>query len=286
MQPGPDVTDLTRLTLADARDGLAARRFSSTELTRAHLDVIETARALNAYVLELPDRALAMARVADDKIAAGSARPLEGLPLGVKDLFCTHGVVSTACSNILRGFEPPYESTVTHQLWRDGAVMLGKLNCDEFAMGSSNETSCFGPVVSPWRRQGSNVHAGRRGIAGAHLVPAAPPAARRRRWRRISAWAPPRRTPAAPSASRRLHRHRRHQADLRPLLRWGIVAFASSLDQAGPIARTVRDAAIMLRSMSGTTRRTPPRRHARPRLRGAVSGREGDPDRHPRRSTV
>jgi aspartyl-tRNA(Asn)/glutamyl-tRNA(Gln) amidotransferase subunit A len=247
------VTDLTHLTLAKARDGLAARRFSSVEITRAHLDAVEKAMALNVYVLPTPERALAMAQVADEKIAKGEARPLEGLPLGVKDLFCTHGVVTTAGSNILRGFEPPYESTVTHQLWRDGAVMLGKLNCDEFAMGSSNETSCFGPVVSPWRRQGSNVHAEAGGaIAGAHLVPggssggsAAAVAARLCLGATATDTGGSIRQPAAFTGT----------VGIKPTYgrcsRWGIVAFASSLDQAGPIARTVQDAAILLRSMAG-----------------------------------
>jgi aspartyl-tRNA(Asn)/glutamyl-tRNA(Gln) amidotransferase subunit A len=247
------MTDLTHLTLAEARDSLAERRFSAVEIARAHLDAVEKAAALNAYVLPTPERALAMAAVSDAKIAKGDARPLEGLPLGVKDLFCTHGVVSTACSNILRGFEPPYESTVTHQLWRDGAVMLGKLNCDEFAMGSSNETSCFGPVVSPWRRQGSNVHAGASGaIEGTHLVPggssggsAAAVAARLCLAATATDTGGSIRQPAAFTGT----------VGIKPTYgrcsRWGTVAFASSLDQAGPIARTVRDAAIMLRSMSG-----------------------------------
>src|SRR5918995_334573 len=253
--------DLPALPPADARDGLAARRFSSTEITRAHLDAVEKAMALNAYVLPTPERALAMAEVSDGKIAKGEARPLEGLPLGVKDLFCTHGVVTTAGSNILRGFEPPYESTVTHQLWRDGAVMLGKLNCDEFAMGSSNETSCFGPVVSPWRRQGSNVHAEAGGaIAGAHLVPggssggsAAAVAARLCLGATATDTGGSIRQPAAFTGT----------VGIKPTYgrcsRWGTVAFASSLDQAGPIARTVRDAAIMLRSMAGPGPRATPR---------------------------
>src|SRR5437879_10060800 len=117
---------------------------------------MEQARALNAYVLETPDQARAMAKAADARLAAGDARPLEGLALGVKDLFATKGVRTTACSHILDNFVPSYESTVTANLWRDGAVMLGKLNNDEFAMGSSNETSYFGPVISPWRRKGAN----------------------------------------------------------------------------------------------------------------------------------
>src|SRR4051794_12003660 len=195
-----------------------------------------------------------MAAVSDAKIAKGEARPLEGIPLGIKDLFCTHGVVSTAGSKILANFEPPYESSVTHNLWRDGAVMLGKLNMDEFAMGSSNETSAFGPVVSPWRRKGSNVGAsGVSGaIEGAHLVPggssggaAAAVAARLCLGATATDTGGSIRQPAAFTGT----------VGIKPTYgrcsRWGTVAFASSLDQAGPFARTVRDAAIMLRSMSG-----------------------------------
>ncbi len=181
-------------------------------------------------------------------------RPLEGIPLGIKDLFCTEGVVSTAGSNILKTFEPPYESTITRNLWADGAVMLGKLNMDEFAMGSSNETSAFGPVVSPWRRRGSNVHAGGKAgaIEGAHLVPggssggsAAAVAARLCLGATATDTGGSIRQPAAFTGT----------VGIKPTYgrcsRWGTVAFASSLDQAGPITRTVRDAAIMLRSMAG-----------------------------------
>src|SRR5471032_280249 len=150
------MTDLTSLTLAEARSGLASKAFTSLELTDAHLKAIEDARALNAFVLETPDQARAMARAIDSKIAKGEGGPLAGIPLGIKDLFATKDVRTTACSKILGNFVPSYESTVTSQLWRDGAVMLGKLNNDEFAMGSSNETSCFGPVINPWRREGSN----------------------------------------------------------------------------------------------------------------------------------
>ncbi len=247
------MNDLTHLTLAEARDGLKAKRFSATELAKAHIAAIEQARVLNAYVLETPEKALGMAAVADAKIMAGEARPLEGIPLGVKDLFCTKGTVTTACSNILKGFEPPYESTVTEQLWRDGAVMLGKLNNDEFAMGSSNETSAFGPVVNPWRRRGSNVHAAQEGaIEGAHLVPggssggsAAAVAARLCLGATATDTGGSIRQPAAFTGT----------VGIKPTYgrcsRWGIVAFASSLDQAGPIARTVRDCAILLRSMAG-----------------------------------
>ena len=247
------MTDLTHLTIAEARDGLKAKAFSAVELAQAHLTAIEKARVLNAYVLETPERALAMAKASDEKIAKGEGRPLEGIPLGIKDLFCTHGVQSTAGSNILKGFEPPYEATVTHNLWRDGAVMLGKLNMDEFAMGSSNETSAFGPVVSPWRRKGSNVHASdASGVEGAHLVPggssggsAAAVAARLCLGATATDTGGSIRQPAAFTGT----------VGIKPTYgrcsRWGTVAFASSLDQAGPIARTVRDTAILLRSMAG-----------------------------------
>ena len=143
------MTDLISMTIAEARNGLANKSFTSLELTDAHLAAIEAARALNAFVLETPDKARAMARAIDAKIAKGEGGPLAGIPLGIKDLFATKDVRTTACSKILGNFVPPYKSTVTSQLWRDGAVMLGKLNNDEFAMGSSNETSCFGPVVNP-----------------------------------------------------------------------------------------------------------------------------------------
>ena len=187
------MTGLTALTLARARDGLRQKEFSAVELARAHIDAIETARPLNAFIIETPEKALAMARNADTRIAKGDAGPLEGIPLGIKDLYCTEGVQTTAGSHILEGFVPPYESTVTANLWRDGAVMLGKLNLDEFAMGSSNETSYFGPVISPWRR----------GARIPRWCPAARRAARRRRSRRGFVSARRRPTPAARSASPR-----------------------------------------------------------------------------------
>ena len=143
------MTDLTKLTLADARDALKAKTISARELTDAHISAMEKARALNAYVLDTPDHARTMAKASDEKLAKGEGGPLEGIPLGIKDLYATKGVRTTACSKILGNFVPEYESTVTSQLWRDGAVMLGKLNNDEFAMGSSNESSAFGPSVSP-----------------------------------------------------------------------------------------------------------------------------------------
>ncbi|NOT42378.1 MAG: Asp-tRNA(Asn)/Glu-tRNA(Gln) amidotransferase subunit GatA, partial [Alphaproteobacteria bacterium] len=140
------MSDLTGLTIAEARDGLKKKAFSAKELTEAHIKAVEKARALNAFVTETPDIARAGAAEADKRIAAGSARALEGIPLGIKDLFCTKGVLTTAGSHILDGFKPPYESTVSRNLFEAGAVMLGKLNMDEFAMGSSNETSYYKPV--------------------------------------------------------------------------------------------------------------------------------------------
>ena len=150
------MTDLTKLTLADALDGLKAKKFSSREITQEFIQTIEGSRVLNAYVVETPEKALEMADNADVRLAKGEGGKLEGAPLGVKDLYCTKGVRTTACSNILGEFTPTYESTVTQNLWDEGAVMLGKLNMDEFAMGSSNETSRFGPPINPWRRKGDN----------------------------------------------------------------------------------------------------------------------------------
>jgi aspartyl-tRNA(Asn)/glutamyl-tRNA(Gln) amidotransferase subunit A len=236
------MTELTALTLAEARDGLRKRAFSAAELADAHIAAIEQARALNAYVLETPDAARAMAKDADARLKAGEARPLEGLPLGIKDLFATKDVRTTACSHILDNFVPTYESTVTAQLWRDGAVMLGKLNNDEFAMGSSNETSYFGPVINPWRRKGSNVALVPGGSSGGS---AAAVAARLCLGATATDTGGSIRQPAAFTGT----------VGIKPTYgrcsRWGIVAYASSLDQAGPIARTVRDAAILLRSMAG-----------------------------------
>jgi aspartyl-tRNA(Asn)/glutamyl-tRNA(Gln) amidotransferase subunit A len=236
------MSDLTALTLAQARDGLRQKEFSATELAEAHLAAIAKAHALNAFVLETPDRAREMARDSDARLAKGEGGPLEGLPLGIKDLFCTAGVRTTACSHILENFVPTYESTVTTNLWHDGAVLLGKLNCDEFAMGSSNETSYFDPVVSPWRRRNSDAKLVPGGSSGgsaaavaAHLCVGA--------------------TGTDTGGSIRQPAAFCGIAGVKPTYgrcsRWGIVAFASSLDQAGPFARTVRDCAILLRSMAG-----------------------------------
>ncbi|MCG6204067.1 Asp-tRNA(Asn)/Glu-tRNA(Gln) amidotransferase subunit GatA [Rhodopseudomonas sp. HC1] len=236
------MTDLTSLTLAEAREGLATKSFTAVELTDAHLNAIEAARVLNAYVVETPDEARKMAQAADAQIAKGEGGPLAGIPLGIKDLFATKGTRTTACSKILGDFKPTYESTVTTQLWRDGAVLLGKLNNDEFAMGSSNETSCFGPVVNPWRRAGSDAQLVPGGSSGGSAAAVAAGLC-------LGATATDTggsiRQPAAFTGT----------VGIKPTYgrcsRWGIVAFASSLDQAGPIARTVRDSAILLRSMAG-----------------------------------
>ncbi len=250
-----DLTDLTALTLADARDALRSRRVSSVELTQAHLDAIERARALNAYVATTPQRALEMARASDARLAGGEAGPLEGLPIGVKDLYATLGVHTQACSHILDHFKPPYESTVTANLWRDGAVMLGKLNMDEFAMGSSNETSYYGPVASPWLPPNWSADQARAALAsdkrglltpgGSSGGSAAAVAARLCLAATASDTGGSIRQPAAFTGT----------AGVKPTYgrcsRFGMVAFASSLDQAGPIARTVRDCAIMLGSMAG-----------------------------------
>ncbi|MGJ0393813.1 MAG: Asp-tRNA(Asn)/Glu-tRNA(Gln) amidotransferase subunit GatA [Methylocystis sp.] len=237
------MSDLTHLTLAEARDALKSKKISAVELTKAHLAAIGSARALNCFITETPELALKQAEASDARLASGEAGSLEGLPLGIKDLYCSKGVRTTAASRILDDFTPTYESTVSANLLRDGAVTLGKLNLDEFAMGSSNETSAFGPVVSPWKRKGDRdakiVPGGSSGgssaAVAAHLCLGA--------------------TATDTGGSIRQPAAFTGTVGIKPTYgrcsRWGIVAFASSLDQAGPITRTVRDAAIMLRSMAG-----------------------------------
>ncbi len=236
------MSELTSLTLAEARDRLRRREFSAVELADAHIAVMAKARALNAFVLETPEHARAMAQAADARLGAGEARPLEGLALGIKDMFATRDVRTTACSHILDNFLPTYESTVSSNLWRDGAVMLGKLNNDEFAMGSSNETSCFGPVISPWRRKGANTPLVPGGSSGGSASAVAAGLC-------LGA------TGTDTGGSIRQPAAFTGIVGIKPTYgrcsRWGIVAFASSLDQAGPFARTVRDAAILLTSMAG-----------------------------------
>ncbi len=235
------MSELTALTIAEARDKLKAKAFTATELTEAYIAAIESANdKLNAYVAVTPEKAREMAKASDARIAEGKAGALEGIPLGVKDLFATKGIHTQACSHILDGFKPEYESTVTANLWADGAVMLGKLNMDEFAMGSS-KCSYYGPVKNPWRANGSDVDLVPGGSSGgssaavaAHLCAGA--------------------TATDTGGSIRQPAAFTGTVGIKPtygrVSRWGTVAYASSLDQAGPIARDVRDAAILLKSMA------------------------------------
>ncbi|MEM1104930.1 MAG: Asp-tRNA(Asn)/Glu-tRNA(Gln) amidotransferase subunit GatA [Pseudomonadota bacterium] len=237
------MSDLTQFSLAGALDGLEAGRFSAVELTEAFLAAIDAANpALNAYVLATPERALEMAKASDARRSAGEAGALEGAPIGVKDLYCTKGVRTTACSAILGEFTPTYESTVTQNLWDAGAVMLGKLNMDEFAMGSSNETSRFGPCVNPWRAAGRAEALTPGGSSGGSASAVAADLC-------LGATASDTggsiRQPAAFTGT----------VGIKPTYgrasRYGMVAFASSLDQAGPIAKTVEDAALLLQVICG-----------------------------------
>jgi aspartyl-tRNA(Asn)/glutamyl-tRNA(Gln) amidotransferase subunit A len=236
------MTDLTKLTIAEARDGLKNKDYTSQELTEGFLKNIEAANSsLNAYVAVTADKARDMAKASDAKLGAGNAGTLEGIPLGIKDLFATEGVHTQACSHILDGFKPAYESTVTANLWADGAVMLGKLNMDEFAMGSSNETSYYGDVINPWRKKGSNQDLVPGGSSGGSATAVA---ARMCMGATATDTGGSIRQPAAFTGT----------VGIKPTYgrcsRWGTVAFASSLDQAGPIAHTVRDSAILLKSMA------------------------------------
>ena len=249
------MTDLTVLTLAQARAALVSKKISSVELTSAYLDAIEKAKALNAYVVVTADAALASAAMSDARLAAGDARPLEGLPLGIKDLYATLGVHTQACSHILDGFKPQYESTVTSHLWRDGALMLGKLNMDEFAMGSSNETSYYGPVASPWLPPNWSVEQARAALHGDKQGLLTPGGSSGGSASAVSAHLCLAATASDTGGSIRQPAAITGTVGIKPTYgrcsRWGMVAFASSLDQAGPIARDMRDAAIMLKSMAG-----------------------------------
>ncbi len=238
------MSELTSLTIAEARAKLAAKEIKAVELTDAYLSAIDAANgALNAYVAVTPDIARDMAKASDARIADGKAGVLEGIPLGVKDLFATKGVHTQACSHILDGFKPEYESTVTTNLWNAGAVMLGKLNMDEFAMGSSNESSYYGPAVNPWKATGSDEKLVPGGSSGGSAAAVAA---------HLCAGA----TATDTGGSIRQPAAFTGTVGIKPTYgrcsRWGIVAFASSLDQAGPIARDVRDAAILLKSMAST----------------------------------
>ena len=233
------MSELTAKTIAELRDGLRSGDFTARELADAYNDAVAAARLLNAYTVETPEDALAAAEAADSGKATGS---LAGIPLGIKDLFATRGVDTTAGSRILSGFKPEYESTVTANLRKAGAGMLGKLNMDEFAMGSSNETSAYGPVVSPWRRKGSNVGLTPGGSSGGSAAA-------------VAASIAPGVTGTDTGGSIRQPAAFTGICGIKPTYgrcsRWGIVSFASSLDQAGPMARTVRDCAILLEAMAG-----------------------------------
>jgi len=236
------MSSLTSLNLGEARAGLRAKRFSARELTEAYIAAMAAARPLNAFITETPEQALAMAASADARIAAGGARPLDGIPIAVKDLFCTKDILTTAASHILDGFTPPYESTVTDKLWQAGAVLLGKTNLDEFAMGSSTTTSHYGATENPWRKSGDNrplVPGGSSGGSAAAVAARAALAA----------------TGTDTGGSIRQPASFCGIVGLKPTYgrcsRWGVVAYASSLDHPGPMARTVRDAAILLGAMAG-----------------------------------
>ncbi|MEE8296116.1 MAG: Asp-tRNA(Asn)/Glu-tRNA(Gln) amidotransferase subunit GatA [Sphingomonadales bacterium] len=236
------MSELTKLTIAEARDALKAKKFSARELTEAHLNEVVAARPLNAFVNETPDYALKQAEAADKALAEGKAPSLTGIPVAIKDVFCTKGIETTAGSQILKGFIPPYESTVSANLFKNGAVMVGKTNLDEFAMGSSNENSSFGPVISPWRAQGSDEDLVPGGSSGGSSTAVAANLAMGS-------------TGTDTGGSIRQPASLTGIVGLKPSYgrcsRWGCVAFASSLDHPGPFARTVRDSAIMLQAMAG-----------------------------------
>ena len=233
------MTDLTKLTITEALKGLKEKKFSAVELTKEYLNKMESCRELNAYVLETPEKALEQAKAADEKYKNGTNGALEGIPLGIKDLFCTRGIRTTACSHILDGFVPPYESAVTQKLLDAGAVFLGKLNMDEFAMGGSNETSFYGPAVNPWSKDKKLVAGGSSGgsaaAVAANICAAATGTDTGGSIRQPSAFCGV--TGIKPTYGR--------------CSRYGIIAFASSLDQAGPIAKDVRACAVMLKNMAG-----------------------------------
>ncbi|RUY23436.1 Asp-tRNA(Asn)/Glu-tRNA(Gln) amidotransferase subunit GatA [Mesorhizobium sp. M7A.F.Ca.US.006.04.2.1] len=264
------MSDLTQLTISQARGKLHGKEITATEITEAYLSAIDRANpALNAYVAVTGDKARDMAKASDARLVKGEGGALEGIPLGIKDLFGTEGVHTQACSHVLDGFKPRYESTVTSNLWADGAIMLGKLNMDEFAMGSSNETSYYGPVINPWRRSrldtvvmptmhqgdGGFVSAGgtrtARSLDNAQLVPGGSSGGSATA---VSAFLCAGATATDTGGSIRQPAAFTGTVGIKPTYgrcsRWGIVAFASSLDQAGPIARDVRDAAILLKSMA------------------------------------
>lgn len=236
------MSDLTKFTIAEARDALRAKKFSARELAEAHLKEVAAAKPLNAFVTETPEFALKQAAAADRTLAKGNAPALTGIPVAIKDVFCTRDIETTAGSQILKGFIPAYESTVSSNLFKNGAVMVGKTNLDEFAMGSSNENSSFGPVISPWRARGSDKDLVPGGSSGGSSASVAANLA-------MGA------TGTDTGGSIRQPASLTGIVGLKPSYgrcsRWGCVAFASSLDHPGPFARTVRDSAIMLQAMAG-----------------------------------
>ncbi len=236
------MSNLTHLTIKEALNGLEKKEFTALELTQAHIDAMAKQKSLNAFITETPEKAIEQAKASDNRRKAGQAGPLDGIPLGIKDLFCTEGVQTTAASKILEGFIPPYESTVTSNLFRDGAIMLGKTNLDEFAMGSSNTTSAFGDVISPWKRKGDATDLVPGGSSGGSAAAVAA---------RICMGA----TGTDTGGSIRQPAAFCGITGIKPTYgrcsRWGVVAFASSLDQAGTFARTVEDNALLLQSMAG-----------------------------------
>ena len=238
------MTDLTDLGIAGIRDGVRDGSFTAREVADAFIVKVSQAKALNAFLVETPEHAIAAATAADTARAAGETlKPLAGVPIGMKDLFCTKGVTTTAASHILEGFTPTYESTVSQNLWDAGAGMLGKLNMDQFAMGSSHETSAFGNVISPWKRNdGGNASLAPGGSSGGSSSA-------------VAARLCPGATGTDTGGSIRQPAAFTGISGIKPTYgrcsRWGTIAFASSLDQAGPMARDVRDCAIMLEAMAG-----------------------------------
>ena len=232
------MSDLLKYDLLGASEAIKSKEISSFELTNAYIEAIEKTASLGAYLEIVKDKALEMAKVSDENISKGVSRPLEGLPIGVKDMFCTKDIKTTASSKILDNFYPTYESTVTQNLWNDGAVMLGKLSCDEFAMGSSNETAAKGNVINPWLKHKKMSPGGSSGGSAAAVAARSALAA----------------TGTDTGGSIRQPAAFCGITGLKPTYgrcsRWGIVAFSSSLDQAGPLTRTVSDAALMLNSMA------------------------------------
>ena len=236
------MSDLVKLTIVEAKKALDKKEISATELTQVYIKEMQDKRNLNAYVEECADKALEQAKASDAKYAAGEAGALEGIPLGIKDLFCTKGIKTTACSHILDGFVPQYESSVTANLLRDGAVFLGKLNMDEFAMGGSNETSYYGPAINPWKAKDSNADLVAGGSSGGSAAA-------------VAAGMCAAATGTDTGGSIRQPAAFCGVTGLKPTYgrcsRYGIIAFASSLDQAGPIAKDVSDCALLLKSMAG-----------------------------------